>query len=316
MARPLIHKSLAPIALFIYRRPEHTRKTVESLLACAQSAESPIFVFADGPKSASDVARCEATRSVARELLGDRAVYIERETNIGLANSIVAGVTDLCESHGKVIVIEDDLLLAPNFLKYMNRALDFYVDDDQVMQISGHMFNVPSLARGNQAVFLSLTTSWGWATWKRAWDQFDLDPVGWQESIQDQSFCKAFDMDGNYPYSRMLTQQMTVGIDTWDIQWYYTVFAKRGMVLFPPTTLVRNHGMDRTGTHGRLVRYRRYPPTFSTVSCEFPVQISLPANTAAIYQEIGKDMAGTRTDTIRSLVLTAASILKSRSLRA
>jgi hypothetical protein len=113
------------------------------------------------------------------------------------------------------------------------------------------MFDVPSLADSQEALFLPMTTSWGWATWKRAWDQFDPSASGWRERLVGAD-ARRFDLGGRYDYRRMLERQMNGRVDSWAIRWYYSVFAKGGLVLYPPRTLVVNGGFDGTGTHSRL----------------------------------------------------------------
>jgi len=242
----------APIALFIYKRPEHARRTIASLKACPGFAESPLYVFADGARTRADLPAVQATRAAARELLGPRAVFVERDQNLGLANSIIAGTTELCRRHGRVVVVEDDLVVAPQFLPFLNEGLDAYEDQPGVMQVAGHMFAVPSLADTQEALLLPMTTSWGWATWKRAWDLFDPDATGWRERLNADVEIKRFNLDGSYDYYRMLKRQMSGDIDSWAIRWHYTVFANDGLTLFPPRTLVVNAGLDGSGTHDRL----------------------------------------------------------------
>lgn len=242
----------APIALFIYRRPDHVHRTIKSLQACDGFEESPLFVFADGPRTETETSAVRATRAAARELLGDRAVFVEQDRNRGLADSVIAGVTELCERFGAVVVVEDDLILHRRFLRFLNEGLERYRDEPRVMQISGHMFDVHSLKRQEEALFLPLTTSWGWATWQRAWRLFDHEAEGWEHRLQDPAQRLRFDLDGNYPYSEMLQRQQSGKVDSWAIRWQYTLFTHDGLGLFPPRALVTNAGFDRSGTHGRL----------------------------------------------------------------
>jgi hypothetical protein len=291
----------APIALFIYKRPEHARRTISSLRACPGYAESPLYVFADGPKSHADAPAVQATRATARELLGPRAVFVERDQNRGLANSIIAGTTELCERHGRVVVIEDDLVLAPQFLQFLNEGLERYENEPRVMQVAGHMFDVPSLADSQEALFLPMTTSWGWATWKRAWDRFDPSASGWRERLVGAE-AERFDLFGRCDYSGMLRRQMNGGIDSWAIRWYYSVFTLDGLVLFPPRTLARHEGQDGSGTHGRFVRRITQGIPAGDLAFSMPGSIApspaLEQVAAAIARSSRRDLGGT----IRALV--------------
>lgn len=240
----------SPIALFIYKRPEHTRRTLESLMQCLEFADSPLYVFCDGAKKEEDKEKVIQAREVVRSLVGTKAEIIESPTNRGLANSIISGVTSLCDKYQRVIVVEDDLIVAPQFLGFLNAALVKYQDEPSVMQVSGHMFPVPEFANHTEAMFLPFTTSWGWGTWKRAWDFFDAEASGWKVLQTDKQMQKRFNLDGCFDYFNMLKQQVSGEIDSWAICWYWSVFKNNGCVVYPPTSYVNNIGFDGSGTHG------------------------------------------------------------------
>jgi hypothetical protein len=242
---------LAPIAIFIFDRPEHLKAMLTTLQLCDLFADSPLYVFGDGPCCPEQRPNIEAARATARSMLGDRATYVFSPDNKGLARSIIDGVAQLTESHGRVIVIEDDLDLHPYFLTYMNDALSRYADDDNVFQVSGHCFDVPEFSDRNSAVVLPLTTTWGWGTWARAWSQFEEIPRGWEELQTDKDLRRRFNLGGTYDYTSMLRAFITGRNRSWGVRFYWTVFRAGGVSIFPPVTLVRNCGMDGSGTHGR-----------------------------------------------------------------
>jgi hypothetical protein len=254
MSKPF---SGAPIALFCYRRPNHVRKTLMSLMNCEGFEQSPIIVFADGPKTLGELNDIEDTRAVVKELLGDRAEYHFNDANHGLANSIISGVSKVLDRFDRVIVIEDDLDFAPTFLVYMNLSLEAYVNNFSVYQISGYMFDVPELRQDTNALFLPIINSWGWATWKRAWLQFDSSASGWEDVKGDRTLRLRFNIGGAYDFSTMLQKQIKGRIDSWAIRWYWSVFKASGLTLFPPRTLVNNLGFDGSGSHGRG-RFRNF----------------------------------------------------------
>jgi hypothetical protein len=240
----------APIALFVYKRPEHTQQTLEALMQCPEFGQSQLYVFCDGAKKPEDQAAIAQTRDVVHKLVGQTAKIIEAPRNQGLANSIIAGVTRLVNDYGRVIVLEDDLLVSPQFLNYMNAALEAYQDQPQVMQVSGYMFPVPEFADRTEALFLPFTVSWGWATWKRAWQQFDPDATGWEVLKTDKALRSRFNLDDSYDYFSMLQRQIAGSIDSWAIRWYWSVFRQPGLTLFPPVSAVNNIGFDGSGSHG------------------------------------------------------------------
>jgi hypothetical protein len=135
----------------------------------------------------------------------------------------------------------------------MNSALERYSSLENVYQISGHMFDVREFADRQDALFLPLTTTWGWATWGRAWKSFDATATGWQHLRQDRQLRRRFDLDGAYPYTWLMERQQQGQSDSWGIRWYWSVFRRGGVSLFPPVSLVGNTGQDGSGTHGRGV---------------------------------------------------------------
>jgi hypothetical protein len=283
----------APIAIFIYNRPDHLRRTLVSLRACAGFDESPVIVFGDGPKRDDQLVQVEAARAVARELLGARADYRFSPVNKGLARSVIDGVTAVVSEYGRAIVVEDDLALAPGFLSFMNTALERYADDQQVFQVSGYALSVPELGDSTRAVLLPWTTTWGWATWQRAWVQFDEASAGWEAVQADLSLRRRFNLGGAYDYATMLTRQIRGRQDSWGIRWYWTVFCRNGLVVFPPQSLVRNTGMDGSGSHGRGF-FRSYDtgPAFSHQPISLPPPVIDPAIDAAARRAIWRQNGG------------------------
>jgi hypothetical protein len=241
---------LAPIALFVYNRPWHTRQTIEALRGNDLAAESNLFIFSDGAKNSQEsIAAVKEVREYLQTVGGFKSIKIaERSENIGLAESVITGVTQLCRQFGRVIVLEDDLLTGPDFLRYMNDALEFYQDAHKVMQVSAHMFPVVVEAV-QDAFFLPFVTSWGWATWDRAWSSFDRLGHGYALLEKDKALRNSFDLDGAYPYFNMLQSQLRGRIDSWAIRWNLSVFLSKGLVLCPKQSLVTNIGFDGSGTH-------------------------------------------------------------------
>jgi hypothetical protein len=280
--------SAAPIIVFAYRRPEHLRKTLQSLIDCEGFEESDVIVYGDGPKDAQEHAITEATRQVAMKMLGSRAEYHFRDSNVGLSGSVIDGVTDVTRRFRRAIVIEDDLTLAPGFLAYMNSALERYAEHPAVFQVSGYMFDVPDFARRREALFLPLTVSWGWATWQRAWERFDPTATGWKGLTNDMELRRCFNLSGAYDFAGMLEDQMAGRADSWAVRWYWTVFRAGGLVLFPPRRLVENTGMDGSGTHGRgrLTRFgAKHVAVADAPAIELPAQVAQNEADFALVRE-------------------------------
>jgi|SRR5215213_734773 len=238
-----------PIALFLYNRPVHARLALESLSRCRRLDECSLRIYCDGPRRPEDSASVAETREVAREWAAQlNAEVMERETNLGLARSIVNGVSELCDSHGCVIVVEDDFSLSPAFLDYMLSALDRYAGEPNVYQISGYMFPIQHASKPD-AFFLPLTTTWGWATWARAWRVFDWNAPGAGDLQHDAELRRRFNLNNAYPYAEMLGSKLKSENDSWGILFWWAVFKAGGLVLHPRKSLVWNGGFDETGTH-------------------------------------------------------------------
>lgn len=241
----------APIALFVYNRPRHARRTLEALAKNPEAAHSELYVFADGPPHGATDDTLEAVAGV-RRVIRERqwcgqVEIVESERNLGLAESIIGGVSRLCERFGRVIVLEDDLDTSPGFLHYMNAALDLYQDDSSVFQISGFMVRAPLLARSTG--FLRVSTSWGWATWARAWGQLRTDSSTLRQEIEARDKRHAFDLDGASFHFEELRRNEDGELKTWAVKWYASIFLAGGLCLYPKRSLVRNFGFDGSGNH-------------------------------------------------------------------
>jgi hypothetical protein len=242
-------EALAPVVLFVYNRPEHTMATIEALKKNQLSNETTLYIFSDGPKNENAEELVAKVRQNIRSVNGfQQVLLIEREKNWGLASNVIDGVTNIVNEYGRVIVLEDDLITSPYFLKYMNDALSMYENEQQVMQISGHMFG-SSANINTDTFFLPLTTSWGWGTWKRAWGKFDQEANGYKKLLDEEELRYRFNAYGTLDYTTMLMRQMRGELDSWAIRWYWSVFKNNGLVLFPKITFIQNIGMDGSGTH-------------------------------------------------------------------
>ncbi len=240
---------LAPIALFVYNRPEHARRTIESLKANDLASESQLIVFSDGPRNAEARVKVQEVRELIRGVNGFRSVTIhESPENRGLAKAIVGGVTEVCQEHGRIIVLEDDMVTSPWFLRYMNDALSEYELDERVISVHGHTFPVDEQLP--ETFFLRGADCWGWGTWRRGWALFDRDGIKLLTELRLQKITRQFDLDGAYPYMQMLESQIAKKTDSWAILWHAGAYLANRLTLYPGRSLVRNIGNDESGTHG------------------------------------------------------------------
>ena len=240
--------SLAPIVLFAYARPEHLRQTLNALCLNPLADQSDLIVYADAARSEKDSEAVQAVRELIRGISGFRSVLlIERTTNFGLARNIIEGVSEVLRQNERVIVLEDDMVTAPFFLIYMNEALERYANDDRVISIHGYVYPVAGALP--EAFFLPGADCWGWATSRRGWACFNSDGAKLLQELKQRKLERAFDYDGNYPYTKMLEAQVVGKNDSWAIRWYASAFLLGKLTLYPGRSLVHNIGNDATGTH-------------------------------------------------------------------
>ena len=244
-------RNYAPIALFVYARLDHTRQTIEALKRNPLAAESDLIVFSDAPRRQDLAATVQDVRRYIRTIDGFKSVQVvERESNLGLAASIIGGVTSICDTHGRVIVMEDDLVTSSHFLTYMNDALEKYADKPQVAAISG--FHPPFKADMPETFFQCDADCWGWATWKRAWQTFNPNGAELLSELKRRDLLHIFDQNDSYAYVSMLENQVSGRIDSWAIRWRASVILNGMLSLYPKRTLTRNIGFDGSGTHGDI----------------------------------------------------------------
>lgn len=239
----------APIVLFVYARPAHTLRTLNALVKNSLAQYSDLIIYSDGPKGVDDEFGVKRVRELISKISGFKSVHIvANSVNIGLANSIINGVTEVCEKFGSAIVLEDDLVTAPHFLEYMNDALDFYRDEERVASIHAFSPKLAPLACG-ETFFLRGADCWGWGTWSRAWKLFNPNGAYLLSELKRLNLLDKFDLDGNYKFSNMLRSQIRGEIDSWAIRWHASIFLANKLTLHPTKSLVLNIGNDGSGEH-------------------------------------------------------------------
>ncbi len=260
----MIENKFAPIVLFTYNRVFHLKKTIDALKENLFADKSDLIIFSDGPRTQMDVTKVDEVRNYLYTIKGFRSVKIyQREKNYGLAENIIQGVTEVVNQYGKIIVLEDDIISTPYFLKYMNEALDFYKNQDKVMHISGYIFPIDSNGLPD-TFFIKPATCWGWATWKRTWEKFEKAPAK-QIHLLNQKQIFDFNMNGSYDYWSYLIQNFEGKINTWAIFWYLSIYLNGGFSLHPSESLTVHIGYD-TGEH------------FANVENDYGVQLSKKQN--------------------------------------
>lgn len=244
---------LSPVVLFAYNRPDLLRATLDSLAANELADQSALYIYCDGPKQNAgndQLEKIKQVRKIASEKKWCSEVsVIESDVNKGLAKSVIGGVTEIINREGKVIVIEDDVLLSKYFLRFMNDALVKYENDDKVLSIgSWNYFCDPDKLSDNY--FLRYPDSIAWGTFKRAWDLFEPNSSLLISKLKDKKLMDVYNC--NIPekyFERMLVSQDEGQIDSWAIRWTATSVLHEKVNFYPRYSLSKHIGFVVDATH-------------------------------------------------------------------
>ena len=242
-----IIRELSPICLFVYNRLWHTMQTIEALKNNNLASKSELFIFSDGAKNNEAIPAVSEVRSYIQTITGFKKVkIILRETNLGLANNIISGVSEIVNLYKQVIVLEDDLVTSPFFLKYMNDALDLYKNDERVASIHGYVYPINDLP---ETFFVKGADCWGWSTWDRAWADFEPSGRKILQEINEKRLECEIDYNHSIEFMKMLKNQIKGKNDSWAIRWHLSAFLKDKLTLYPGKSFIKNIGCDYSGQH-------------------------------------------------------------------
>lgn len=249
--------NFAPIVVFGFNRLQALKSTISSLLQNEEAKHSDLFVFVDGARKEKngEEDKVRAVQEFVRTIRGFKSLqYSFSEKNQGLATSIITGVGKVLDKYGKVIVLEDDLVVMPNFLNYMNQGLDFYEKNQAVMSVCGHSCKVETPNHyPYDAYFLTRSSSWGWGTWKNRWELVDWELKDWDTVMSHR---KAFVKSQGSDVYKMLRDWKLGKNHSWAIRFCYTQFVLNKLSVVPNRSLVTNEGFDGDGTNCK--RYSRF----------------------------------------------------------
>jgi hypothetical protein len=239
---------LAPVIIFAYNRPDHLQNCLNSLFSNSEAKLSKFFVVIDGPKNEYDkIVQAKIVNLLEDAKSNFNLQYDLKSVNLGLANSIIRGLNQIFEKFDSAIILEDDLEVSQFFLKFCNDGLNEYKSNLSVASIQGFSYKIKNPL--SSPYFLRGADCWGWATWRDRWLLFDSDAEKLLNEIKLQKLNKLFDLNGAFPYSKMLERQSRGEIDSWAIRWHASIFLKNMLSLYPNQTLVKNNGFDGSGTH-------------------------------------------------------------------
>jgi hypothetical protein len=238
----------SPIVLFTYLRLETLQKTVNALASNFYASDSDLIIFSDGAKYLKDEAEVQEIRTYLKTIQGFKSVKIhESSTNKGLATSIIEGVSSILKEYPSAIVLEDDLITSTNFLVFMNQALTYYQDNQQVLSISGFSPIIKGLAE-NEVYFTQRSSSWGWACWADRWSKIDWSCESYQEFRINRKMKSKFNAMGS-DMSLMLKRQMEGKLNSWAIRFCFHQFQNNLYSVHPGISKIDNVGFDEFSTN-------------------------------------------------------------------
>ncbi|TKZ17450.1 glycosyltransferase [Shimia litoralis] len=245
----------APIIVFAYNRPEHLSQTLNHLARAQGAMESDLVIFCDGPKPNADRAKIDAVHAVAIDTVWTdrfRSVRIElSEANKGLARSIIGGVSAVIEGAGRAIIVEDDVVVSPDFLAFMNDCLDFYASDAFVGSVTGFSpLGAAPVDYPHDVMAIPRNCSQCWATWADRWRDVDWDARDAARIWHDPALRRRFNAAGNDRADR-LRRQLAGKIDSWSIRFGLWQTLTGRHTIYPIRNRVRNIGYDGSGVHTR-----------------------------------------------------------------
>lgn len=211
-------------------------------------ASTELIVYLDGPRKAADRVAGDSISQMLAELSGFKSIKLIRaETNKGLSNSIIDGVSTQLVDYESVIVLEDDIEVAPTFLQYMNDGLNLYANDESVASIHAHTY--PIDAELPETFFVRGADCWGWGTWRRAWQHFEPDGKLLLDRLNSLALCREFDFNNSAGFTQMLKDQIAGKNDSWAVRWHASTFLQEMVTLYPNSSQAINVGQDGGGSH-------------------------------------------------------------------
>jgi len=242
-------QNYAPVVLIAFNRPEHTKKAISALAQNIGAKDTELYCFIDGARNADEVDIQKTIVDIVNKNLKyfKSICIIQRKANLGLAKNIIQAVTEVISKHGKVIVLEDDIVTSKAFLKFMNDALHYYKHEKKIWHIAAHT-ELNFEQRKNEIFLWRVMNCWGWATWQNRWRHFEKNPELLIDEFSEQMI-REFDLNRSGKFWSQVIANAENKINTWAIFWYATIFKHGGLCVNPYLSYAANIGFDGSGVH-------------------------------------------------------------------
>ena len=261
-----------PVAFIIFNRPDTTKEVFEKI---REAKPKKLYLISDAPREGreDDVEKVNETREYVESHIDWECELHKNyaESNMGCKNRVYTGISWVLENEETTIILEDDVVPMPEFFRYCQEMLEHYKDNEKVMMVSGTNL-LKNYKIDKQYTFSCFSSIWGWATWKRAWDKYDVDIKGWPEVPKNGTF-KGVQSGLAYMFLKRNMDSVYNHVkDTWDIQWDYCRHINRGLGVVLKENMICNIGFDRedaTHTSGSS------DEDFSYGSINFPIDFNV-----------------------------------------
>jgi hypothetical protein len=257
-----------PVVLFGFNRPLEIQ-AVFAQIATLKPAR--LFLVADGPRLGypSDEVLCHQVRTIISNVTWECQIFkLFFDTNQGCRQAIIQGLNWVFENETKAIILEDDCIPDPSFFSFCQELLDYYQDNDRIMSIGGYRYLPDEIQSTESYCFSKYTQSWGWATWRRAWDLMDSELMTW-EDISQSTWLEAYLANPKYlAYWKYIFNKMRRGMNAWDYAWAYSCWRNNGLTIHPKVNLITPIGFGNNATHNTD---KSHPASFRKA-----ISISLP----------------------------------------
>jgi hypothetical protein len=246
-----------PILLIAFNRPETTKIVFDSI---KKIKPNKLYIAIDGPRNEhpEDKNKINNVKNIFKDIPWECDLFfLIREQNKGCKHSVSEAIDWFFKSEDFGIILEDDCLPTEDFFIYCSDLLQKYKNENQILMITGDNFQ-DGISRGDSSYYFSkLTHVWGWATWKRAWEKYDVNMSFWPKFKTSKEFKNIFHLYMAKKYFTSIFDSVYNGrIDTWDYQWTACVWYNNGLCITPNKNLVKNIGFGPDATHTKLETMR------------------------------------------------------------
>jgi hypothetical protein len=237
-----------PVAFLVFNRPDVTARVFAEI---ARAKPKRLLVVADGARSENEAEKCAAVQSIIEQVDWDCQVSKNiSDVNLGCKVRVASGLQWVFENCEEAIILEDDCLPHPSFFRFCTELLDKYRDDQRIVTISGNNFQFGKKRGEHSYYFSRYPHIWGWATWRRTWENYDAEMARWAQ-LRDTSWLQnVVEYQPAVNYWKLIFDKTFAGeIDTWDVQFLFHCWQQNGLTILPEVNLVSNIGFGDAATH-------------------------------------------------------------------